>query len=218
MVRDASAVDAGEPRWRRRSEARPAEIVDAALQLFVERGFAGTRMEEIAKRAGVTKGTLYLYFPGKEDLFRAVVHESILPSLEMGERLVAEHTGSARELFRAMVRRWWELMSEPRRLSLPKLVLAEASNFPELAEEYVRQVVHRTRRLFASVIERGIASGEFREVDARIAAKLALAPLHNLAAYRQSLLPFDSDAWDFDAYLDLHIEIFLRGIARGAEE
>ena len=207
-----------EPRWRRRSDARPAEIAEAALELFVEHGFAATRMEAIAKRAGVTKGTVYLYFPSKEDLFRAVVKENILPNLEQGERLVAEHTGSAAELLALLVRRSWELMQTSRTQCMPKLMLAEGKNFPELAKFYVDEVVQRVRRLFASVIERGIASGEFREVDTTTAAKLLLAPLHNLTTWRQSLMSFDPVKWDFEKYLDLHIDIFLRGLAKESEE
>jgi AcrR family transcriptional regulator len=206
------------PRWRRRRDARPAEIAEAALELFVEHGFAATRMEEIARRAGVTKGTVYLYFPSKEDLFRAVVKENVLPNLEQGEKLVAEHTGSSAELLGLLVRRSWELMQTTRTTCMPKLMLAEGKNFPELAKFYVDEVVQRVRRLFASVIERGIASGEFREVDATTAAKLLLAPLHNLTTWRQSLMAFDPVQWDFDRYMDLHIEMFLRGLAKGAED
>jgi AcrR family transcriptional regulator len=98
------------PRWRRRSEARPGEIVEAALDLFVEKGFAATKMDEIAKRAGVTKGTVYLYFPSKEDLFRAVVEEMMGPNIEAGERLVAEHEGTATDLLRKLILAWWELV------------------------------------------------------------------------------------------------------------
>jgi AcrR family transcriptional regulator len=206
------------PRWRRRRDARPAEIAEAALELFVEHGFAATRMEAIARRAGVTKGTLYLYFPSKEDLFRAVVKENVLPNLELGEKLVAEHTGSSAELLDLLVRRSWELMQTTRTACMPKLMLAEGKNFPELAKFYVDEVVQRVRRLFASVIERGIASGEFREVDTTRAAKLLMAPLHNLTTWRQSLMAFDPVEWDFEKYLDLHIEMFLRGLAKGAED
>ena len=207
----------GEPRWRRRSDARPAEIAEAALELFVEHGFAGTRMEAIARRAGVTKGTLYLYFPGKEDLFRAVVTQNVLPNLELIERLAAEHTGSAAELLGLLVRRSWELMQTSRTRFVPKLLLAEGKNFPELAKFYVEEVVQRVRRIFAGVIERGIASGEFREVNAITASKLLLAPLHNLTTWRQSLMAFDPVQWDFDQYVELHIEIFLRGLARNPD-
>lgn len=213
----AELGEAVEPRWRRRSDARPAEIAEAALELFVEHGFAATRMEAIARRAGVTKGTLYLYFPGKEDLFRAVVTQNVLPNLELIERLAAEHTGSAAELLGLLVRRSWELMQTSRTRFVPKLLLAEGKNFPELAKFYVEEVVQRVRRIFAGVIERGIASGEFREVNAITASKLLLAPLHNLTTWRQSLMAFDPVQWDFDQYVELHIEIFLRGLARNPD-
>ena len=213
----AELEEAVEPRWRRRSDARPAEIAEAALELFVEHGFAATRMEAIARRAGVTKGTLYLYFPGKEDLFRAVVTQNVLPNLELIERLAAEHTGSAAELLGLLVRRSWELMQTSRTRFVPKLLLAEGKNFPELAKFYVEEVVQRVRRIFAGVIERGIASGEFREVNAITASKLLLAPLHNLTTWRQSLMAFDPVQWDFDQYVELHIEIFLRGLARNPD-
>jgi AcrR family transcriptional regulator len=96
------------PRWTRRKEARPAELLAAALELFVERGYAATRLEDVARRAGVSKGTVYLYFPGKEDLFKAVVREGLVPLLERGEKVVAEHEGSAVDLIRELVRGWWE--------------------------------------------------------------------------------------------------------------
>ena len=92
------------PRWQRRKEDRPAEIVAAALDEFVERGFAATRLEAVARRAGVTKGTLYLYFDSKEDLFKAVVRETIVPVIAQGEALAQAHTGSARDLFEKLVR------------------------------------------------------------------------------------------------------------------
>src|ERR1044072_6685061 len=95
------------PRWRRRSDARPAEILAGGMDVYVEKGFSAARMEEIGKRAGVTKGTVYLYFPSKDDLFRAMVHETVLPAVEGGERLVGRFEGSGAELVRALVQAWW---------------------------------------------------------------------------------------------------------------
>ena len=202
------------PRWRRRSDARPGEIAAAALEVFAERGFAGARMEEIARRAGVTKGTVYLYFPSKEDLFRAVVRESIVPGVEIGERLVSEFEGDSAALLRELVWRWWEFMEDPRVQLVPKLIQSESANFPELATFYVTEVVQRVRRLFAAVIRRGVERGEFREVDPVLAARLAVAPLHNAVAYRRSLLAYD-EGCNFEGYVEMHIEMFLRGLAKG---
>jgi AcrR family transcriptional regulator len=201
-------------RWRRRADARPGEILDAAVEVFVENGFAATRMEQIAQRAGVTKGTVYLYYAGKEELFRAVVQDTVLPVLAEGERFVAEWQGSSRDLFAAMIHRWWTGIQEPRFACL-KLITAEASKFPEAARYYVDEVVHRGRRLFESVLRRGIDSGEFRaDLDLAAAGRLAVAPLLNAALYKNSLLRYDDEPFDFDAYVGLHIDLFLCGIAR----
>ncbi|HEX8395031.1 MAG TPA: TetR/AcrR family transcriptional regulator [Longimicrobium sp.] len=206
------------PRWRRRSDARPGEIVEAALELFVTKGFTATRMDEIARAAGVTKGTLYLYFPSKEDLFRAVVHETVVPRLEMGERLVAGHTGPAADLLRALVHAWWEKIGDSRLSYMAKLMTAESANFPELTRYYVEEVVLRARRIFASALRRGIESGEFRgDLPLHDAARLVLAPLVQGAAYRHSMLAFDPEPLEMTTYLDLHMDIFLRGIAKTAE-
>ena len=205
------------PRWRRRSEARPGEIVEAALDLFVEKGFAATKMDEIAKRAGVTKGTVYLYFPSKEDLFRAVVEEMMGPNLETGERMLAEHTGAAADLLRLLLEGWWRLFGSQRLACLSKLMTGEASNFPHLAQYYTEHVVLRGRRIFEAALRRGIERGEFRDVAVTDAARLAIAPLVHASIYQRSMLQHDPDGWDMDRYLKLHIDFFLRGLAKEPE-
>lgn len=205
------------PRWRRRSEARPGEIVQAALDLFVEKGFSSTKMDEIAKRAGVTKGTVYLYFPSKDDLFRAVVEEMMGPNLETGERLVAEFTGPTAELIAELIRAWWRVGGGSRIACLSKLLTGEASNFPALAQYYMDQVVVRTRRIFEAALRRGVERGELRDVPLTDAARLAIAPLVHASIYQRSLLPFDPDGWDMERYLELHIDLFLRGVAKVPE-
>ena len=102
------------PRWKRRKDARPGEIVAAALDVFGERGFAATKLADVARRAGVTKGTLYLYFDSKEALFKAVVRETIVPVIAKGEALAQSFTGSARELLEQLVREYWRLVGRPR--------------------------------------------------------------------------------------------------------
>lgn len=205
------------PRWRRRSEERPGEIVQAALDLFVEKGFAAARMDEIAKRAGVTKGTVYLYFPSKDDLFRAVVHDLLGPNLDAGERLVAEHTGTSAELMRDLMVKWWELVGQSRLACLSKLLTSESSNFPNLVQYYMDEVVVRARRIFEAAIARGIDSGEFRPLPLTDTARLAIAPLVHASMYTRSFLPYDPAGWDMEAYLNLHVDLFLRGIARDAD-
>src|SRR5579871_3879159 len=138
-------------RWRRRKEARPAEILQAALASFQERGFAGTRLEDVAARAGVTKGTIYLYYPSKKELFKAVVRSELLPNIEWIESALDE-PGPAAPLLERLFTFWArDLFPSPVSV-LPKLVIAEAGNFPELARFYLETVVHRGLGLIASLL------------------------------------------------------------------
>ena len=205
------------PRCGAASGARPGEIVQAALDLFVEKGFSSTKMDEIAKRAGVTKGTVYLYFPSKDDLFRAVVEEMMGPNLEMGERLVAEYTGPTSDLVAELIRAWWKVGGNTRTACLTKLITGEASNFPTLAQYYMDHVVLRARHIFEAALRRGVERGEVRDVPITAAARLAIAPLVHASIYQRSLLPFDPDGWEMEGYLELHSDFFRRGLAKEPE-
>src|SRR3989441_12879496 len=202
------------PRWKRRKEARPGEIVAAALELFAERGFAATKLAEVARRAGVTKGTLYLYFDSKEALFKAMVRETIVPVIAQGEALARSFTGSARELFERLVREYWRLVGETALAGIPKLMMAEAANFPELARFYYEEVVTRGHRLMAGVIERGIKAGEFRPVNVMVAAKLAMSPLIHATVARRAFASCMPETFNVQQYLDTHIDLYLHGIAK----
>jgi AcrR family transcriptional regulator len=205
------------PRWQRRKEARPGEIVAAALEVFADHGFATTTLAEVARRAGVTKGTVYLYFDSKEALLKSVVRETIVPAIAQGEALAESFTGSAGDLLSQLIRDFWRFLSESPASGLPKLMVAEAANFPELARFYYHEVVSRGQRLFGGVLERGIKSGEFRPVDVVAARRLAMAPLLHAANWRHSFALCTREDFDSAAYLDQHIDIFLRGIAKQPE-
>ena len=202
------------PRWRRRKDARPEEIVAAALEVFVERGFAATKLEDVARRAGVTKGTIYLYFANKEALFKAVVRETIVPVIAEGEVLARSFTGTARELFERLVRDYWRLVGETALAGIPKLMMAEAGNFPALARFYYEEVARRGQRLVSSVLERGIKAGEFRRVDLPVASKLAMAPLMHAVVARRAFSACVPEPFDINQYLTTHIDLFLHGIAK----
>jgi AcrR family transcriptional regulator len=201
------------PRWQRRKEARPAEIVAAALEVFVERGFAAAKLADVARRAGVTKGTLYLYFDSKEALFKAVVRETIVPVIAQGEALARSFTGSARELLERLVREYWRLVGETALAGIPKLMMAEAATFPELTRFYYEEVVTRGHRLMAGVIERGIENGEFRPVDVKVAAKLAMSPLMHAVVAKRAFALCMPEGFNVQTYLDTHIDLYLHGIA-----
>lgn len=205
LCANRSAAD-GQSRWVRRKEARPGEILDAALTLFVEKGFAATKMEDIARKAGVTKGTPYLYFPNKEDIFKAVVREAMLPNLEHAEQLLRNHDGRAFVLIEQVLGAWWERVSLTQLCGICKLVIAEAGNFPELAQFFYHEVVERGQKLIEDAIRRGVDSGEFRPLDVNNTMRVLFAPAlmsmiweHSLGKYEQQ--PLDKARF-FVCYLD----------------
>jgi len=202
------------PRWQRRKDARPEELIAAALDEFVERGYEAAKLADVARRAGVTKGTIYLYFESKEALFKAVVRETIVPVIAQGEALARSFTGSARELLEQLVREYWRLVGETALAGIPKLMMAEAATFPELTRFYYDEVVTRGHRLMAGVIERGIKNGEFRPVDVRVAAKLAMSPLMHAVVARRAFASCMPEGFNVQQYLDTHIDLYLHGIAK----
>ena len=201
-------------RWRRRKDARPAEILDAALACFAERGFAATRLDDVAKRAGITKGTLYLYFPNKEELFKAVVRQAIVANIARGEALVAESAEPASVLLERLIHNWAQLIPTPAS-AIPKLVLAEAGNFPDIARFYLDEVVNRGRALIRSVISKGVATGEFRAVDIESGAYCIFAPMVLAMLWRHSFAPHDREPLDAKAIADAHLQLLLRGLVAG---
>ena len=204
------------PRWQRRKQDRPAEILAAALDLFRARGYAATRIEDVARRAGVTKGTVYLYFPSKEALFKALVRESVLPNILRAEAMVRAHQGSPSELLRELLTSIGGRIAEDDRLSaFPKLMIAEAGNFPELARFYLRQVIRRGLRLIAFILARGVEAGEFAPMNYAATARLAIAPILFLALWRHSFAAHDAKGPKAQAIVARHVEVFLGGLAAG---
>jgi len=203
-----------QPRWARRKDARPEEIIAAALDLFVERGYAATRLDDVAARAGISKGTLYLYFENKEDLFKAVVRGNMLPMLQHGEALVKNFPGNSSELLRQLVRGWWEQTGSSKVTGLPKLVIAEAGNFPDLAEFYYREVILRAHSLIRQVLQRGSDSGEFRAVDVDHLVHVALAPLVMLSVWRHSFACCEQEQLQPERYLDSYLDMLLHSLVK----
>ncbi|MBK5106226.1 MAG: TetR/AcrR family transcriptional regulator, partial [Burkholderiales bacterium] len=200
--------------WTRRKDARPEEIIAAALDLFVERGFAATRLDDVAARAGVSKGTLYLYFENKEDLFKAVVRGNVLPVLQHGEVLVGNFSGSSADLVRKLVRGWWELTGSTKVAGIPKLVIAEAGNFPDLAKFYYDEVIVRALSMFRRVLQRGNDADEFREVDIDHLVRVALAPLVMLGVWRHSFACCEREQLQPERYLDAYLDMLLHSLRK----
>jgi len=174
-------------RHARRKVARPGELLAAALDLFVEKGFAATRVDEVARRAGVSKGTLFLYFPSKEELFKAVVRENISGRFAEWDEEINQFEGSTRDMLHYCLHSWWERIGATKASGIPKLMMSEAHNFPELASFYQREVIQPGTALIERILRRGVARGEFRPMDYKYGVFMVLAPLLFLAMSRHSL-------------------------------
>ncbi|HUB84966.1 MAG TPA: TetR/AcrR family transcriptional regulator [Rhizomicrobium sp.] len=203
------------PRWKRRKTARPQEILDAALACFAERGFAATRMDDIAARAGVTKGTIYLYFENKEAVFKTLARESIVLRLSEVRESMQHFDGRTADLLRFVITAMNDFIATSDRVVLPKVLLAEVGNFPDLAKFWREEIIDRGLGLFASVIERGIARGEFRKLDPQHVARLCIAPMLVSIFWRTTFAQFDRTPFDYQKFIDTHLDILLRGLEAG---
>jgi AcrR family transcriptional regulator len=210
LVIDAAAAAAPATRSRR-PEDREREIVQAALDLFVARGFAATKLDDVARAARVSKGLPYLYFRSKEELFKAVIGEAILGPLHSGEDLVANFAGTTEELLHEIVARFRAFTDTPAG-GVFKLAVAEAGNFPDVARYFVDEIERRGLKLFIDVLSRGVARGEIRPLaDIETAALVLRAPLGMYAIWRWSLAHVQPDMRP-DAFFDAYIDILLKGL------
>jgi AcrR family transcriptional regulator len=211
----------GNPPRQRRKETRPQELLEAALTLFVEKGFAATRSEEVAQRAGVSKGTLYLYYPSKEELFKAVVRHNVVSLIAEGRGMVEQFEGSSPELLVCLMQTWWDRVGNTPASGIHKIVLSEVRNFPELAQFYNDEVIVPADQLFCSAVQRGITRGEFRPMPLHEVAHALIAPLIFMALHRHSFGACQihgRTAMDPLIMLKTHFDLLLRGLEVRAGE
>lgn len=199
---------------RRRKEARPQELLDAALELFVEKGFAAARIEEVALRAGVSKGTLYLYYPSKEELLKAVISHYLSDRIAEGAEQAAQFSGKAADLLRGMLVDWWGQLYDSPASGVFKLVITEVRNFPEIGEFYARQVIEPAHQLISGIVRQGMDRGEFRTVDLDHAVHSLVLPLVMICLHRHSLGACPGE-WHLDgqAFIAQHVHLVLDGLS-----
>ncbi len=198
---------------RRRKAARPGEIVAAALESFVLRGYESSRLEDIARQAGCTKGTIFLYYESKAELFKAAVRGVMVPVLQAAEQTVEGHRGSARELLESLLRQRWGAMYHTNLAGLPKLMFTEASKFPELARFYHDELVDRSQQLMTRVLELGVQRGEFVPMDTANVARLAIAPILLASLWKHSFADVVEHPLDPEAFFESALQLLFRGIA-----
>lgn len=214
----ATAADSpdepSDQRRRRDPEARPSQILEAAFVEFGQHGLAGARLDDIARRASVAKGTIYLYFPNKEALFREMVRSTTIAALEAAEARLAEaDRESATAQLRVVASGWWAFLRTDRFQVVQRLVMAELPQFPDLMQFYADEVVARGRRLVAAIVSRGTARGEFRAIDPEVGARMlsALAMTHSLWCARRQCFPSLMQRTD-DEVRDELIDFFLHAL------
>lgn len=208
-----TAVDTSK---RRRKEARPQELLDAALELFVEKGFAATRAEEVAQRAGASKGTLYLYYSSKEELLKAVIREHLSARIAAGAVLAGQHRGSMAQLLREVFSQWWQGIFDSPTSGVFKLIITEVRNFPDIADFYQAEVVEPGERLIGSIVQRGIDNGEFEPFDVATVVHSLVLPMVMVCLHKHSLgaCVRHQDHFDAPNFIRDHVDLIMRGLMR----
>src|SRR5258707_1238369 len=200
-------------RGSRRKQARPSEILDAALKVFAAKGYAAARMEDIAREAGVTKGTIYLYFDNKEAVFKSLVRESIGTTVTAVAAQLQSYDGPAQEVVRLALTAMAQLLMQSDRVVLPKIIIAESGNFPELARFYRFEIIERGMSAFTAVIARGMARGELRPAPVEHVIRLCIAPVLLGAIWRVTFAQFDPQPYDYKGLIETHLDVLFRGLA-----
>ncbi len=202
-----------EPKWRRRADARPDEVLDAALRLFVRNGFAATKVEEIATDAGLSKGAIYRYFSSKEEIFEQLVKRALAPVAQASTELAHTSTQPPPMLLKAIMTMVMNRMADPDTMALPRLVLMEAGRFPALAQAYRRQVIDRAIDALETILQRGIDEGIFRPVDTRLTVRNVIGPMLAHALLTQ-IFGIDEAAGDSpQTFVESHFDILLNGLS-----
>jgi AcrR family transcriptional regulator len=199
-------------KWQRRPEARPEEILCAAVHVFGEEGFARAKLEDVAHRAGVSKGTLYLYFDSKDTLFREMVKARITPVFAEAQEAMRGFQGSARELLDWMIRCMWDTIRRPEMIHIARIVHAELATFPELARFYFDEVILRNRALLRTAVERGIATGEFRRVAHDFILRAVPSLLVHGAMYQRGFGVYDPTPLTDDQLLEGVLDLVMNGL------
>lgn len=198
---------------RRRKDARPQELLEAALALFVDKGFAATRAEEVAQAAGVSKGTLYLYFQSKEDLLKAVITHFLSQRIVATLGEIAQHTGACAPVLRERLADWWIEACDSPASGVFKLIISEVRNFPEIGRFYEQEVVTPAHTMLAALVRRGIANGEFRPLDADLVVNSLILPLVMLCVHRHSLSAcVDTLHGDAAQFIRHHVNLVVDGL------
>jgi AcrR family transcriptional regulator len=213
---ESDTAPATSPRRRRRKEARPGEIIDAGLAEFAENGFAATRLEDVARRAGIAKGTIYRYFASKEELFEAALSARLTPFFDDVSGMVDAFPGSSEDLVRAALTRIYKALFEDGLHVLMRIIITEGGRFPAIAELYHRRVISRGQAVLAALVRRGVERGEFRRSALTDLPIVIVAPAVMTIVWKMTFDRFDPV--ETERFLAAHVDLVLEGLlAKGPD-
>ncbi len=204
--------EAAPKKWQRRKDARPAEIIEAGLAEFAEKGFAGARLADVAARAGVVKGTIYRYFDNKEALFQAAVTSRIISTLDNVEELVDGYGGPTDELLKLVLKVIYEKIVASDARVLLRIIIAEGARFPDIPANYYRDSISKGMALIERIVQRGIEQGEFRDSPMSKMPNIIMGPAIFAAVWKMTFEPVAP--LDLDAFMEAHVDMALNGLLR----
>lgn len=191
-------------------EARRSAIIEAALEAFTQQGFTATKLDDVADRAGIGKGTIYLYFDSKENLFEEVVRQKLFPIRDAAEEYVANFTGDAAELLTSHLGNFYKAMKDPKIPQLMAMIIGEGQRFPAISGFFYNEIVSKSHRMMGNIIRKGIASGEFRADADKVYPQIISAP--SLLAATWNLQFGEQAPLATDQYMQMHIDFVLRAL------
>jgi AcrR family transcriptional regulator len=211
----------GNPKWRRKPKDRPGDILDGALIEFGLRGFAGARIEDIAKHAGLSKGTVYLYFTSKEEMLKALVSRSVTPIAQTLTK-IATHIDNqdqkASDIMGSMLAIMAERLSAPNTSSIPLLIISEAGNFPELAAFYREEVIDAAIGALSIVLKYGVETGEYRKTNLESTVRTLLGAIIMQVIWNGTFAKPGEETLSYGDLVKSHLDIFLNGISLSQEK
>lgn len=210
--RNQRAPAAPEPKWRRRADERPDEILDAALEIFDDCGFDAARVEDVARRAGISKAGLYLYFDSKEALLRALIEREVAPFARTIRALAEAGTGDPLGTLGGIIAAMMHLLQNPRRFAVPRIVLGVAGRFPEIGAFYRERVFDEALAAFVLLYEAGVERGLFRPLDPVAAARAVMGPIM-IEALWSHVFGGGPDARDVNERARAHLDLLMHGLA-----
>lgn len=201
------------PKFRRRAEARPDDILDAALKLFSLQGFSHARMEDVAKEAGISKGAIYLYFPSKKALLEGLIRRAVVPVADSALEMIAAHRGDPRPVIRRFLMMVAGAIGGPDGFAVPKLVIREAVAAPEIARMYREEVIDKALPAMAGLIAQGVKGGYIRDVDPELTVRSVIGPLFMHVLLDEVFAVRPEDGLAIDRLVDNHLKILMAGLA-----